>query len=804
MASFTDLRVAVRTLARAPGFALAVVVTLAMATGVSTGFFGVVNALLLRPLPGVDAHGLVSLHVTRDGKLEGFSGFSHPAYRELRQRARTLAALEAFAGRGFALQEGSGSALVGGQLVSGGFFALLGTHAARGRLLGPDDDSPGAPAVAVISHALWRRLGASDALVGSTLRLGGHPVTVVGVAELGFRGHFLGFPMDVFAPLAAAPVLARDLDLESRAAEDLELIGRLRPGLAHKAAADELGGIARELAHELPAEWRGRGVELQPFTGLDADLRRPVLGFVAVLLVVGALVLLVACVNVAGLVLARGAERCRELAVRAALGATPRALLRPLIHETLLLFAAGGAAGVALAWPAARALHAFIPQFPIPIQLDASPDWRVGLFAFAATLVAGMLFGLAPAASAARVDLVSVLGRGGRALARGSQAGRRAFVAAQVALSLVLLVAAFLFLRVLQHERALDPGFRIERAGFVTVDLRLLDRERSSDAAFFEAWLARVRSSQGVEAASVARFLPLGLAPATTRVNVNGLIAPAAEGFPSGFNVVSPGYFETLGIPLLAGRDFEKSDGPAAEPVAVISRATAARLFPARDPVGRALKHEGRSLRVVGVVGDIVTDRHAARGGLFLYVPWAQRPAPSASLVLRARGALPLEQARREARALEPDAPLVASGSLAQHAGGALFPQRLAAAVTLAFGLFGLLLASVGLYGIVAFFAVERRRELAVRAALGARSADLWRLVVLSGLRPVAAGIGLGLCGSVAFVIVARRLISGLGSFDALPFAAGSLLLALVATVAADLPARRAASRSTSEGLRAE
>ena len=292
--------------------------------------------------------------------------------------------------------------------------------------------------------------------------------------------------------------------------------------------------------------------------------------------------------------------------------------MRPLIHETLLLFAVGGGAGVALAWPVARALQTFIPQFPIPIRLDASPDWRVGLFALAATLVVGTLFGLAPAASTVRVDLVSVLGRGGRALARGSQAGRRAFVAAQVALSLVLLVAAFLFLRVLQDERALDPGFRIERAGFVTVDLRLLDRERGSDTAFFEAWLARVRASQLVEAASLVRILPLGLAPATTRVNVDGLIAPAPEGFPSGFNVVSPGYFETLGIPLLAGRDFETSDGPDAEPVAVISRATAARLFPARDPVGRALEHEGRSLRVVGVVGDIVTDRHAGRGGLLL------------------------------------------------------------------------------------------------------------------------------------------------------------------------------------------
>ncbi len=799
-----ELRVAARTLAREPGFSVSVVLTLALAVGVSTGFFGVVNTLVLRPVPGVDGRGLVSLHATRDGRLDGFSGFAYPTYREIRARARTLSMLEAFVGRGFAVTDTGSSEIVGGQLVSGGFFGVLGTRAERGRLIGPADDTPGTPPVAVISHALWlRRFEGRDDVVGSTLRLGGYPVTVIGVAEAGFRGHFLGFPMDVFAPLAAAPVLARDIDLAGRDAEDLELVGRLATGQARESAAAELQRIGRELAAERP-QWLGRGIELRPFTGLDADLRRPVLGFVAVLLVVGALVLLVACVNVAMLVLARGAPRSREWAVRATLGATSRELLRPLLAELLLLFAAGGVLGVALAQPAARTLNAFLPEFPIPLQLEVSPDWRVALFALAVTLVAGLGFGLAPAASASRVDLVSLLGQGGRAVAGGRQAGRRVFLAAQVALSLVLLVGAGLFLSELRRARSLDPGFRLDGVALVTVDLRLLHRERAPSTAILDDWLERVRARPDVAAASLARFLPLGLAQAKTRVEVDGLLATAPGGFSAGWDVVSPGYFKTLGIPLLAGRDFERGDSASAASVAIVSRATAARVFPGQDPLGRSLRHEGRSLRVVGVVGDIVSDRRGGRDGLFFYLPWSQRSSPRASLVLRARGALPLERVSGEARALDPDIPVIGAGSLEQHAAESLFPQRLAAAVTGAFGLFGLLLSCVGLYGIVAFLSLARRRELAVRAALGARSADLRRLVVLQGLRPVLAGIGLGLVGSLAFATLAGRLVPGMSGVEAPPFVAASLLLGLVAAVAADLPARRAASRSPIEGLRGE
>ncbi|HUG55065.1 MAG TPA: ABC transporter permease, partial [Vicinamibacteria bacterium] len=593
-----ELRLAVRALLRQRTFSLAVVSTLGLAMGVSAGFFGVVNALVLRPIPGVEARGLVNLYATADGAVSGFSGFSHPTFRDLRARTRSLAALEGFVGRGFARGAEAGGGVVGGQLVSGGLFELLGTRAMRGRLLGPADDRPGAEPVAVVTEALWQqRLGGHPDVVGRILRVNGRPITIVGVAEAGFRGHFVGFPLDVFLPLGTAPVVAADVDLEDRAGDGLELVARLRPGATMAAAQAELSEIFAEVAREHPASHRGRGVELRAYTGLDADLRGPVLGFVTLLSVVGTLVLLVACVNVGGLVLARGAARERELAVRAALGASPAQLVRPLFAETLVLFALGGLAGLAMTRPAARALHAFLPEFPIPLHLDVSPDWRVALFAGTLTLLAGLVFGLVPARRAARVDVVEVLKKAGRGLAGVSLRARRAFVAAEVALSLVLLVGAGLFLRELQRSRAFDPGFRVDGVGVVTVDASLIGRAPAARREFFEAWVSRVRSWPRVESASLVRRLPLGFGRPTTRVGVDGREAPDPEGFAAGWNVVSPGYFRTLEIPVLAGRDFDERDRAGGDRVAAVSSRAARRLYPGQEALGRYLRHEGHVLR---------------------------------------------------------------------------------------------------------------------------------------------------------------------------------------------------------------
>ena len=317
----------------------------------------------------------------------------------------------------------------------------------------------------------------------------------------------------------------------------------------------------------------------------------------------------------------------------------------------------------------------------------------------------------------------------------------------------------------------------------------------------FETWLARVRSRAGVEAASLARSVPLGFVKPTTHVLVDGLEPPTPEGFRAGWNAVAPGYLETLGIPLLSGRDFAASDAAGAESVALVSRTTAAQLFPGQDPLGRHVRRAGQALRIVGVVGDIAVDRSGRKDGLFVYLPFAQTEERAMSLVLRARGALPLEEVRCEVRALDPDLPVLSAMSLAQHAGAALFPQRMAASVTSAFAL---VLASVGLYGVVAYLVERRRHELAVRAALGARAGDLRRLVLLSGLRPVAVGLAAGLVGALLLGRLAAGFVPSVGAFDPVVFAGGALLLAVVSVFAADLPARRAALARPADLLRGE
>ncbi len=800
-----ELRLAFRSLLRQPTFTLAVTLTLGLAIGVATGFFGVIDAILLRPLAGVRGEGLVNIYATVDGELAGFSGFSLPTLRDFREHAPSLSRVEGFAGRGFALGDEAATDVVGGQLVTGGLFELLGTRAHRGRLVEPEDDRPGAAPAAVMTHALWqKRFGGRSDILGRTVRVNGRPVTVVGIAEPGFRGHFVGFPIDLFLPLAAARLLATDVALEDRADESLELVARLAPGADRRSAEVELAAFADRLAHDFPSTHRGRGASVRPYTGLDADLRGAVVGFTGVLGVVGALVLLVACVNVGGLVLARGATRERDLALRVALGASRGDLVRPLLAETLVLFAFGGILGAALASPSAAALHAFLPEFAIPLELDVRPDLRVGLFAATVTLLVAVTFGLLPAATASRVDVMELLKRGGRHAAVVSQRARRAFVSAQVALCLVLLVGAGLFLRELEAARRLEPGFRIRDVGLVRVDASLLDRSPAASRALFETWLARMRARPDVVAASLARTVPLGFGQPATHLLVDGLEPPVPEGFRAGWNAVAPGYFETLGIPLLSGRDFAGADSGDAERVAIVSRATAARLFPGRDPLGRFVRRDGRPLRVVGVVGDVVVHRSARKDGLFVYVPYAQTEERALSLVVRGRGPLPLDEARREVRALDADLPVLSARSLEEHAGATLFPQRMAAAATTAFAAFALLLAGVGLYGVVAFLVERRRHELAVRAALGAGAGPLRRLVLLQGLRPVFTGLGLGLAGALALGRGVAAFVPSVGSFDPVVFAIGALVLLVVSLVAADVPARRAATVRPMDILRGD
>jgi predicted permease len=803
------LRYACRTLVKAPAFTAAVVATLALAIGADTALFTLINAILLKPLPGIaDQARLVNVHAraTAHGGIT-FQSFSHPNYRDLRGRQRALSGLAAFNGRGVSLGGPSGAELVGAQLVSGNYFAVLGTRPLLGRLLTDADDvAPGRSAVAVISHALWQsRFGSDPGVVGRTIALNGFPFTVVGVAPVGFHGHFVGFPFEVWVPLSTAAEAAPGEDLAARDSAWLELVGRLAAGVSPAQAQAALDPIAAAIAREHPGALRELGVDVLPMTGIDDSQRSGVLSFLAALQAAGLTVLLIACVNVAGLLLARGAARRREVAVRLALGASRGRLVGQLLTETVLLFALGGAAGIALAAWTADLLHAFQPSFPVPLRFDLGLDGRVLAFALVSTLVTAVLFGLAPALQTSRLDLVPALknaaGRDG-----GRSRLRSVFVAGQIALSVVLLAGAGLLGRTLQRARSLDPGFDPRGVQTARLDLTLLARDETHGRAFYAGLAEAIAAAPAVEAVSLTRTVPLRSGSMTTQVQVDDPRASSTEPVAVAMNVVAPRYFQTLRLPLVAGRDFGAGDGPAAPRVAIVNQAFARRFWPGEDAVGRHLWRGKAALEVVGLARDSAYRRTGEAPAPYLYLPHAQNYSPRMTVLVRAKGDLAPVAARirGEVGRLEKDLPVVESTPLAEAVAFALFPQRMLASIGGALGGLGLLLAATGLYGVVAYSVSRRAREMGVRAALGARGRDLMTLVLGEGLALALYGLVPGALLAVAAGWLLRRMLYGVSPADPFVLVVVALLLTAVSALASYLPARRASSVDPMVALREE
>jgi len=798
-----DLWVALQGFRRRPAFAVAVVVTIALAAGVATSLFTIVNELVLRPVPGVRTPGLVKVYVTRDGTLEGLSGHALPTFRDYRERSGSFTRLAAMAGGGLAVSVDGDATLVLGTFASGGLFETLGTRPFMGRLIGDEDDRANAPAVAVLSHAYWvDRLGAAPGVLGRSLRINGHAVTVVGVAEPGFRGPFIGFPSDVFVPLVLAERLSGSLDITDRRSDALEIYGQLRSGVPIAEAQADLDRVSATLEREHPEVFRRRGARVLPWHGLDADLATPALGFVGVLATIAGLVVVIACVNVAGLLLHRGQIRRVELAVRQSLGAGRATLARQLAVEILLLFAAGQAIGVLLAASSTRWLHAFLPDFAIPVRLELALDWRVWLMATAVTFGTALVFGVLPAVAATRID-PSVALKPTVAGAPHQIRFRRALVAAQVAVALAVLVTAALFARTLAWAATRDAGFQTAGLGIATADVSVVSRDEPGGRAYFETWLDQVRRHSGVESSALASSVPFAIGRVTTPLSADGR-DPLAGDVAGARNIVTADFFRTLGIPILEGRAFTSADDSRGEPVAIVSRTAARRLFDTAEPVGRYLIDlDARTRRrIVGVAGDVAQHGLGDVDTVVVYVPFAQRYTSRLSLVARsADPALP-DLLRREARGVNPDVPILAAEPLEHRRQAVMFPQRMAASLAAALGLVGLSLAVVGLYGVVAFQATERRRELAVRVALGATRADVRRLVLAGGLKPVALGLLAGVPAAGLLGGTMRAFLPGISTWDPLALAAGATILALAAMTAAALPAWRAARLDPMRTLR--
>ena len=810
-----DLRYGARMLLKNPVFAAISVVTLALGIGANTAIFSLLDALMLKPLPGVVApEQLVWIGRTYDGR--GFDGSSYANYRDHRDQNTTLAGLAVESRQQFHLGTDKTAERVSGALVSGNYFDVLGVKAAAGRLLQPSESEvEGANPVAVISERLWRRLfGAEQSVIGQTISLNSHPYTIVGVVA-GFKGtSSLGEKTDVWIPVTmwrhGNPWMASiGADwLNSRSSTFLDWFGRLKPGVTVAQAQADLSGIAQRLAETYPETNGKTGVKVVAGIGLTPDDRGEVAVFTGIQMGVVALVLLIACANIAGLLLARTAGRQKEIGIRLALGAGRWRIVRQLLTESTMLSLVGGAMGAVIALWLNDWLHAVLPdQFNGQnMEIEFALDARVLGFTLGLSLLTGILFGLAPALQVSKPDLIRVLKDARRSFGRGNRARlRNALVVGQIALSLVLLVSAGLCVRTLRNARAIDVGFKYENLLTAKVDLGRQGYSEEQGRTFYSQLLERAASLPGVESASLALTVPLKGGSYGTSIALDN-----QKDINIRYNIVTPSYPDTMGIPLLLGRGIAKRDIDHAPRVAVINETFASRAWPNENPVGQHFKwKDGKAefpIEVIGVVRDTKAANLFQNTSYMAYLPLAQKY--DGGMTLHLRTSTKPEQlvaaVQREISALDKSLPIYSVKTLEQYLGAALFQQRIQATLISAFGLLALLLASIGLYGVLSYSVTQRTQEVGIRMALGAQRLDVLRLIIGQGLKLVALGLVLGLACSLAFTRVLRSLLYGVSATDPLTFAVTAVLLTVVALLACYLPARRATKMEPTVALRYE
>lgn len=810
-----DLRYAARRLRKSPGFTLVALLSLALGIGANTAIFSLVNAVLLRRPPLERPDQLVELHQTTAD--HPFLPFAYPDYDELRRTATDV-----FAGISASTLnivprdvDGRVESLVV-EMVSGNYFSLLGIHPQIGRLLGPEDDVvPGGHPVVVLSDEYWRRaFGRDPGVVGRELRIGGRAYTVVGVAPPDYGGNLKGLGPALYLPIMMAnQLLPSTTDaLEDPTQHSLFLTGRLRPGATLPQARAALAAFDRHRKEVDPANWpASRTSVLVPMKDVYVSplLDGYLVPIAALLLAVVALVVLIVCANLASFLLARAQQRQREIAVRLALGAPRPALVRQLLIETVLLSLLGGGAGVALATVLLRALtHANLP-LPLPITLDVGLDLRVLGYAAGVSVLAGILFGLAPALRSSRPNVAETIkseNTGGGPPRRVTLRG--ALVVGQVAVSLLLLVTAGLFLRSLRAREAVDAGFGHQPTAMVTWSVPTDRYDAARARLLIEQAEERVRALPGVlSVGSISNMHLNTLSTSEVTINVAGLEPPKGQ---TGFIVdqarADAGFFDAAGIPLLRGRVFGPGDVAGAPTVAVVNQAFAERFFPGQDAVGRTFRTGSEEVRIIGVVRTAKIRALGEAPRPFVYFAYAQTYPTDVWLLARTRGdaaALAI-QATAAIRSLDPEILILWQRTMERHLASMLAPARLGALAFTAFGMLALALAVIGVYGVVGFAVARRSREVGIRLSLGAEPAGVVRLLMRSGMTLVAIGAGIGL---VLALLLARTLsgfLYGVPALDPVTFVGVPLVLLAAGAIATFLPARRAARVNPVVVLKAE
>lgn len=790
-----DVRYGVRALARAPGFTAIALVVLSLGIGANATIFSFANAFFLRPLPVSDPGSIVRVCSNR------YSTTGQRSYLEYRDRNSTLSGLAAFQMKSFGLLIDRETEHVFGEIVSGEYFSTVGIAPARGRLLQPGDDRAGASPVVVLSYAFWaRRFGAASDAIGRTIRLNDQPFQVVGVAAQEFPGLMTPLRGDLWVPLAADAYLRPALDAQARLdSTSLHLVGRLKPDVDRARAQADLDTIGRQLRTAAGQPGSGTTVSVYSGTTLHPEIAPPVTAFTAVLMAVVGLVLLIVCVNVANLVLARAAGRRLELAIRQALGAGRGRLLRQLLTESLLLSSAGAVGGLAISYWSTRLLAAVQLPAPVPLALDLSIDVRVLAFTTLVAVMTSLAFGLAPALTASRVDLVGAL-KGSAGEGRGHGRLRSGFLVAQVSMSVLLLIAAGLFIRGFRNARSFDLGFDTDRVLTASVDLETRGYNEATGREFVRAIVERLGAAPGVVGVNALDIVPVTLSNRTGQMIREGDPEPGPDRPPLPnvyLNAVGPGHFRTLRIGMAAGRDFTEQDGASATNVAIVNETLARRYWPESSALGKRLRPIGepdRVLEVVGVVRDskYVTVDEEPRP--FVYRPLAQAYTPHVTLLVRTSGtsADALRAIKETVKAQDPGLAVFNVATLADATALALLPAQVAGKLLGALGVLALLLAALGIYGVLSYIVRSRTREIGVRIAIGATPQAVAFMVVRQSLKWSVVGLSIGLISAGLLTRLLQRFLYGISPTDPLTFGMVTLMLVLVASAAALIPAVRA------------
>ncbi|HWC17894.1 MAG TPA: ABC transporter permease [Terriglobales bacterium] len=817
-----DIRYGVRQLRKSRGFAIVAILTLALGIGANTAIFTVVNTVFLHPLPVKDPHQLMGIFTTDQrnrGGLNNFLPISQPNAKDIAQRAQSFASVMMFTGAGLSMTIDGKPQAFPAELVSGNFFDVLGVQAEIGRTFRPDEDQPGAQGVIVLTHGVWERYFASNAnVIGKNVLLNGQGFTIIGVMPRGFKGTaVLGGP-DMWLPMATHDQVLSGVLKEmynDRRFLNFFAVGRLKPGVTAEQARSELKNVGSQLEHDFPTPKKGRSFTVVPL--LESTLNPNVQGDAErageMMMGVVGLVLLIACANISNLLLARAAGRKREISIRLAIGASRARIITQLLTESILLALAGGSIGLGIAFLARDLLWSFRPPFLQQANnMELKLDSNVLFFTLLISLLTGVIFGLMPALQASRPDLSTELKeRASSEIFSGRRFGlRSAFVMLQFALSLVALIGAGLFLISLRNAQKIDPGFDTHNLGMLSFDLGALNYDPARMREFQRRAIEAAQTLPGVHAVTLATNVPLfgGTAIARSVFPEGEEGTSTRNGILTQTDNIAADYFKTLGISVISGRQFDSSDREDSPKVAIINQAAAHRFWPNQDPVGKRFKFFGEAyvVQVVGVARDAKYNTLGEEPTPYMYLPLIQTPSPALTLFFRSGGdpAIVLGSVRERIQALDRNLPLTNVWPIGEVISQALWAAKFAAGLLSIFAALAMILAAIGVYGVVAYSVGQRVREIGIRMALGARREDILAMIVRQSSVSLLIGLALGLLAAFALARMITTLLYDVSAASPIPFVFLPALLASLGLLATYIPSRRAMKVNPIVALRHE